>query len=206
MLLADLYFRVGLPVPALRALNAVLQEVEPSERPRLPVEFWTSLFPQFYWEEVQDSARRSQLDPFLILGVVRQESAFNPGAISRADARGLMQLLPSTGRELFQRLGLGPFRPDVLFDPQVNVRLGAHYLGRLADAHQGNLVLALAAYNAGPARVQRWLQDMTTRDWDEFVEGIPFEETRGYIKNVLRNYGMYRKLYGLGDGTTDGHR
>jgi soluble lytic murein transglycosylase len=137
------------------------------------------------------------VDPLLILGVIRQESAFNARAISRSDARGLMQLLPSTGREAYQRMGLEGFRDDLLFDPQMNVRLGAQYLGRLTETHRGNLILALAAYNAGPSRVKRWLQELSTADWDEFIERLPFEETRLYVKSVLRNYGMYQRLYAL---------
>jgi soluble lytic murein transglycosylase len=95
------------------------------------------------------------------------------------------------------------FRNDLLFDPQVNVRLGTQYLGRLADTHRGNLILMLAAYNAGPGRVQRWLQELSTADWDEFIERLPFEETRLYVKSVLRNYGVYQRLYGL---APDGQR
>ncbi len=204
MLLGRLYLSAGLPLQAMRALSASLSAVKPSDRVSLPLDFWTLLFPQRYWEEVADAARQSRLDPLLILGVIRQESAFNPLAVSRSDARGLMQLLPSTGREVFQRLGLGSFQEDALFDPRVNVRLGAQYLGRMADAHRGNLILALAAYNAGPSRVKRWLQELSIADWDEFIEGLPFEETRGYIKNVLRNYGVYRKLYAY--GTADERR
>ncbi|MGH8057731.1 MAG: transglycosylase SLT domain-containing protein [Candidatus Entotheonellia bacterium] len=195
MLLADLYLKVGLPLQGIRALNASLSAVDPTERLVLPIMFWTLLFPQLYWNEVRETAQQLQLDPFLLLGVIRQESAFNTHAVSRSDARGLMQILPSTGRELFQRAGMGPFQLDLLFNPRVNVRLGAQYLQRLYGTHQGNVILTLAAYNAGPTRVKRWLQEINRADWDEFIESLPFEETRAYIKNVLRNYGVYRKLY-----------
>jgi len=206
MFLARLYLTVGLTSQAIRALNVVLSALSPGERLDLPEEFWKLLFPPFYWEDIQDGARLAQLDPLLVMGVIRQESAFNARAISRSDARGLMQLLPSTGQEIFQRLGLGAFREDVLFDPRMNVRLGTQYLARLVRAHQGNLILTLTAYNAGPTRVKRWLQEMRFADWDEFIENLPFEETRGYVKNVLRNYGVYRKLYALSDGTADERR
>lgn len=195
MLLADLYLKVGLPLQGIRVLNASLSAVDPTERLVLPINFWMMLFPQLYWDEVRETAKRVQLDPFLLLGVIRQESAFNTHAVSRSDARGLMQVLPSTGRELFHRSGLGTFQVDLLFDPRINVSLGAQYLQRLAGAHQGNVILTLAAYNAGPTRVKRWLQEISRADWDEFIESLPFEETRAYIKNVLRNYGVYRKLY-----------
>ncbi len=197
MLLARLYLRTDMPLQAIRTLNAALNSVAASERLSLSPEFWTLLFPQLYWEEVQAATKYAQLDPWLILGVIRQESGFNARAVSRSDARGLMQLLPTTGRELYQRMGLEAFRDDLLFDPQMNVRLGAQYLGRLAETHRGNLILTLASYNAGPARVRRWLQELSTSDWDEFIERLPFEETRLYVKSVLRNQGVYQRLYAL---------
>jgi soluble lytic murein transglycosylase len=196
-LLAGAYFKADMPPQAIRMLNGVLSAVPAPERLSLPAEFWTSLFPRLYWEEVQEATQYTRLDPWLILGVIRQESAFSPRAVSRSDARGLMQLLPSTGREVYQRIGLEAFRDDLLFDPRLNVRLGTQYLGRLAETHRGNLILALAAYNAGPGRVKRWLQELSTADWDEFIERVPFEETRLYVKSVLRNYGVYQKLYAL---------
>jgi soluble lytic murein transglycosylase len=193
--LARMYLRADMPLQAIHNLNGTLSSVSARERLRLPVEFWTSFFPQLYWEEVLEATQFTRIDPWLILGVIRQESAFNARAISRSDARGLMQLLPSTGREVYQRIGLGAFRDDVLFDPRMNVRLGAQYLGGLTEIHRGNLILGLAAYNAGPSRVRRWQQELSTTDWDEFIERLPFEETRLYVKSVLRNFGVYQWLY-----------
>jgi soluble lytic murein transglycosylase len=195
--LARLYQQADLPLQAIRTLNAALSSVPASARLSLPPEFWNALFPQLYWPEVLEATKFSPLDPWLVLGVIRQESAFNARAISRSNARGLMQLLPSTGREVYQRLGLEAFRDDLLFDPHLNVRLGAQYLGQLTNTHRGQLVPALAAYNAGPGRVRQWLKELSTADWDEFIERLPFEETRLYVKSVLRNYGVYQRLYGL---------
>ena len=195
--LARMYLRADMPLQAIRTLNAALSSVAVNARLSLPPEFWTALFPQLYWQEVVEATKYARLDPWLVLGVIRQESAFNARAVSSSDARGLMQLLPSTGREVYQRIGLEAFRDDLLFDPQLNVRLGAQYLSRLADTHRGNLILALAAYNAGPGRVKQWLKELSTADWDEFIERLPFEETRLYVKSVLRNYGVYQRLYGL---------
>ena len=203
MVLAHMYLRADMPLQAIRTLNATLSSVAANERLSLPPEFWTALFPQLYWQEVLEATHYVRLDPWLVLGVIRQESAFNARTVSRSDARGLMQLLPSTGREVYQRIGMAAFRNDLLFDPRLNVRLGTQYLGRLADTHRGNLILALAAYNAGPERVKRWLQELSTADWDEFIERLPFEETRLYVKSVLRNYGVYQRLYGL---APDGQR
>ena len=195
--LARMYLRADMPLQAIRTLNAALSSVAAKTRLSLPPEFWTSLFPQLYWQEVVEATKFARLDPWLVLGVIRQESAFNTRAVSSSDARGLMQLLPSTGREVYQRIGMEAFRDDLLFDPQLNVRLGTQYLGRLADTHRGNLVPALAAYNAGPGRVKQWLKELSTADWDEFIERLPFEETRLYVKSVLRNYGVYQRLYGF---------
>lgn len=195
MLLARLYLGGEMPLQAVRTLNAALSSVAANKRLGLPLEFWTALFPQLFGEEVRQAAHPTQLDPMLILGVIRQESAFNARAVSRSDARGLMQLIPSTGREVAQRAGMDGFHVDLLFDPRVNVQLGAQYLARLIESHRGNLILALAAYNAGPGRTKRWLQEVSTGDWDEFIERLPFEETRLYVKSVLRNYGVYQWLY-----------
>jgi soluble lytic murein transglycosylase len=195
-ILARMYLQADMPLQAIRTLNAALSSVAPKARLSLPAEFWTSLFPQLYWQEVLEATQNVRLDPWLVLGVIRQESAFNARAVSRSDARGLMQLLPSTGREVYQRIGLEAFRDDLLFDPPLNVRLGTQYLSRLADTHRGNLILALAAYNAGPGRVRQWLKELSTADWDEFIERLPFEETRLYVKSVLRNHGVYQQLYG----------
>ena len=197
MVLASMYLRADMPLQAIRTLNAALSSVAANARLSLPPEFWTALFPQLYWQEVLEATKFARLEPWLVLGVIRQESAFNARAVSNSDARGLMQLLPSTGREVYQRLGLEAFRDELLFDPQLNVRLGAQYLDRLTETHRGHLIPALAAYNAGPGRVKQWLKDVNTTDWDEFIERLPFAETRLYVKSVLRNYGMYQRLYGL---------
>jgi soluble lytic murein transglycosylase len=194
-LLARMYLRVDMPLQAIRTLNTALSSVAAKARLSLPPDFWTALFPQLYWQEVTEATQFAGLDPWLVLGVIRQESAFNPRAVSSADARGLMQLLPSTGREVSQRIGLEGFRNDLLFDPLLNVRLGTQYLSRLTDTHRGNLIPTLAAYNAGPGRVKQWLKDLSTADWDEFIERLPFAETRLYVKSVLRNYGVYQRLY-----------
>jgi soluble lytic murein transglycosylase-like protein/TolA-binding protein len=196
-LLARMYLRADMPLQAIRTLNAALSSVAVKARLSLPPEFWTALFPQLYWQEVVEATQFARLDPWLVLGMIRQESAFNARAVSSSDARGLMQLSPSTGREVYQHIGLEAFRDELLFDPQLNVRLGTQYLSRLADTHRGNLIPALAAYNAGPGRVRQWLKELSTADWDEFIERLPFEETRLYVKSVLRNYGVYQRLYGL---------
>ncbi|HUM01103.1 MAG TPA: lytic transglycosylase domain-containing protein [Thermoanaerobaculia bacterium] len=131
----------------------------------------------------------------LVFGLVRQESVFTTDIRSRAGAVGLMQVMPATGRQLHRREGRGA-RPD-LKNPAVNVHLGVAYLRHLLDQFGGDPVLALAAYNAGPARARRWRADLGSLPADEFVESIPVAESRHYIKRVLFFEGAYAALYGL---------
>lgn len=147
----------------------------------------------------------SDLDPFLVLSVIRQESAFQPRAVSPSRARGLMQLLGPTAREMARALKVRlPNFPRVLFNPDVNIKLGSHYLRRLNNSYQGHLPIAFAAYNAGPGRIRTWSasRDIITRaqnaklsdDWKEqdlWVEELPWGETRFYVKALLRNYVLY---------------
>ncbi len=140
------------------------------------------------------AAGSSKLDPDLVAAVVLQESAFNPIAVSSAGARGLLQLMPDTGAELARRIGLQGFRADRLFEPEVSLRLGCAYLRSLWD-ELGSLPVALAAYNAGPARAARWLLPGDRDTGERFVERIPLSETRSYVKRVLANASLYRIAY-----------
>ncbi len=158
------------------------------------------IYPQYFWDQVSAAAAEANVDPLLVLSVMRQESAFNPRAESRAGALGLMQVMPQTGRKLGRTLGLQPIERDHLLDPDTSIRLGTHFLGdqiRQFAGHNGDdmqLELGLAAYNAGPHNARRWLERMPDLDIDTFVERIPFLETRRYFKLVLRNYTIYRAL------------
>ncbi len=147
-------------------------------------------FPVGFANAVFTAAREHRLSPELVLGVIRQESAFNPAAVSRSGARGLMQLMPATARQVAHRLAIEAADED-LFDPEVNVRLGAAYLSRLLERF-GEPALAVAAYNAGPARVSRWLERVPADDLELWVEAIPFDETRRYVQHVLAFRQVYR--------------
>lgn len=151
---------------------------------------WRLSYPLAYREVVWRWSQAAGVDPLLVLAVVREESRFRADAVSWAGAVGLMQLLPSTARELDPSVG-----PQALTEPEVNVRLATAYLaGRLRE-FRGDLLLALVAYNAGPAAARRF-SALRTRGDDEFVERIPYPETRAYVKRVLESYGVYRWLYG----------
>ncbi len=161
-----------------------------------PAEFWKLAFPMPYREDFERFARQNNLDPFLVAALARQESEFNPKAVSVSSARGLTQIMPSTGRELSRRLRIRPYSTARLFQPQVNLQLGTFYLRSVADSVDGRWEAALAAYNAGLSRAKDWSTWGEFREAAEFVETVPFTQTREYIQIVLRNADIYRQLYG----------
>ena len=164
----------------------------------LPTDVWRRLFPRPYWDQIQKRAAEAKLDPFLVAGLIRQESEFNPGAQSRSNARGLMQLLPSTAKMVARKAPDARSRNyqlGLLYQPQFNLIYGTMYLRSVLDRFDGNLEHAIASYNAGPGRVQQWLDSGTYEEPAEFVESIPFTETREYVQAVLRNAQMYRQIY-----------
>ncbi len=160
-----------------------------------PRRFWTLLFPLPYRAELTADARRRGLDPFLVAGLVRQESEFNPGAVSQSHAYGLTQVQPGTGRRFAHSAGVARVTARVLTQPSANLKIGTAILRSMLDEHGGNLEQTLAAYNAGPNRVAEWMTWNTYREPAEFVESIPYAETREYVQAVLRNAEMYRRLY-----------
>ena len=160
-----------------------------------PRKFWELLFPLPYRTDVVSNAQQRGIDPYLLAGLIRQESEFNPQALSRAKAYGLTQVRPGTGRQFARRAGIPRFTTRLLYQPSANLKLGTSILRAMLDQNGGRLEETLAAYNAGPARVAEWLSWNTYREPAEFVESIPFTETRDYVQAVLRNAEMYRRLY-----------
>ncbi len=154
------------------------------------------VFPFPHRELVEARAAELGLDPFLVAGLIRQESAFDAEAVSSAGAVGLMQVIPSTGRQLARAAGPPGFDSGMLVVPEVNVHLGALFLSELVDRYDGVLSLVLSAYNAGPARANRWRGFPEAEDPRRFTERIPFFETRAYVKNVVRNRALYAWLHG----------
>ena len=159
----------------------------------LPDEIRQLLFPVRHWNVISAQATENQLDPSLILGLIRQESAFNEKARSSADARGLMQILPATASKLARQARIPHYNAKKLYQAETNIVLGTRYLDFLVRRY-GRTALALAAYNAGSTRVDLWLKEFGDVDIPEFVEKIPFSETRGYIKQVLSNQALYGLL------------
>ncbi len=145
---------------------------------------YTLRFPLAERETVEREANRNSLDPSWAFALIRAESAWQPDVRSEANALGLMQLLPGTGKQMARQLGLDWRGTSMLLDPQINIRLGTRYLAQQASRFQGSTWLASAAYNAGPTPVERWLAERGTLPADVFIETIPYRETREYVTRV----------------------
>lgn len=159
----------------------------------LPDEIWNIFFPVRHLGIISRHASQRNIDPALVLGLIRQESGFKETARSKANARGLMQILPSTGRTLARQSPRITYSLERLYQPETNIALGTRFLSSLLKQLE-KPELALAAYNAGKSRVDRWLEEWGDLDMAEFVEQIPFSETRGYVKQVLSNQARYALL------------
>jgi soluble lytic murein transglycosylase len=162
---------------------------------QVPDVYWYLLFPQPFWADLTAQAQKNQLDPYLVASLIRQESEFNAGAVSHANAYGLMQLLPSVGKSIAKKQGLKGFNAGQLLNPAINLQLGTANLRQVLDRFGGQPEYALAAYNAGDVPVRQWMAIGEYKDIPEFVESIPYTETREYVQAILRNREMYRALY-----------
>jgi soluble lytic murein transglycosylase len=137
------------------------------------------------------------VDPYLIAAIIREESQYDVKAVSRVGAIGLMQVMPATANNVAQRVGLPTVRREDLFDQETNIRIGVRYVEQLMEQFAGNVVYTIASYNAGPLAVGNWVAQYRGQGQDEFVELIPYQETRQYVKRVLRSYREYVRLGGL---------
>jgi soluble lytic murein transglycosylase len=160
------------------------------------VRLWRIAYPTAFRPEVARWAAAAKVPPDLLQALMREESALDPAVVSPAGAIGLTQLMPTTAAAVGRRLGMGAIAPGSLTDPVTNIRIGAAYLGELLARYGRQPALALAAYNAGGGAVGRWLDARGALELDEFVEEIPIDETRGYVKRVLRTFAAYRLLSG----------
>jgi soluble lytic murein transglycosylase len=192
------YERINAMDRALRVSNYLLNAERDSGVP-MSVASFRRLYPTYYWGSVYKSSQETNLDPNLILAIMRQESAFNRQAMSSAGARGLMQLMPATGRDMARKVRVKGFKVEDLWQANTSIRLGSEllsdhleYFSKSDDTRQ--LGLALSAYNAGLAPARRWSKRLPQDDVDEFVESIPYRETRNYVKLVYRNYQVYSYL------------
>ncbi len=179
--------------PAVLAVRQAFPQLEARQMDAVPVEVWRIVYPLPYESSLRAHAGRHEVDPMLVAGLIRQESVFQHDAVSRAGAIGLMQVLPKTGKKLARREKVR-YAKKKLFEPEYNLRLGTLHLADLVRT-LGGYEQALAAYNAGEHRVALWQSERNHEEVAQFVESIPFTETREYVQIVLRNAVVYRRLY-----------
>jgi soluble lytic murein transglycosylase len=191
---AQIYDSFGETYRAMRALKRALPYAATASINSIPLVYWRILFPEPYWDTIKSESAKNGLDPYLVASLIRQESEFNSSAVSYANAWGLMQLLPSVGRAMAREEGMTHFETYQLLDPETNIRLGTRYLRHTLDHFGGVTEYALAAYNAGDERVSDWEAAGPYHGMDEFVESIPFSQTREYVQAILRNVETYRLI------------
>jgi len=189
-LLAEELVRHGRPLDGINIGWSLLGDGEPWSMRMVRI-----VYPFPFAELVREEAREKGLDPALLAGLIRQESAFVPTISSAAGARGLTQVMPATGRDLAASAQISGYTDESLFSAETNLLLGTHYLVDLDDRYSGAMEYVLSAYNAGPARADAWQRFEEAAEVRRFIERIPFTETRGYVKNVLRNRAIYAWLW-----------
>jgi len=204
--LGEMLFRSGeYKTPLKFADRKVKAAIVAGKPTAVPKKVWQLAYPKGYWNNVAAQAGAYGVDPYLVLAVIREESRFNPRAVSHSGARGLMQIMPRTGRVLAHNLGKSDYRTRKLFTPALNIEMGSCYLSDLVKSFQGNVYLSLAGYNGGPNKIRKYLKswyndNLNSVDIDEFVETIPGRETRLYVQKVMGSYFEYKRLYGGKNG------
>jgi soluble lytic murein transglycosylase len=192
--LAYAYYRKGDLRFAINAMKRAYPQYMAEGGEALPRELRTVLFPVAHWDLLQKYSALHKLDPFLIAALVAQESTFDAAVRSSANAWGLMQILPSTGRQYARTLKIPRFTTASLTNAEINVKIGTAYFADKVKEF-GGIAPALASYNAGESRVHQWLAERPGVDRDEFIDGIPFPETQGYVKKIIGTAEDYRLLY-----------
>ncbi len=193
---AEIYESFGEDTRALQAMKHSGLPFFSLPMQDVPQVYWHLEFPLPYWAQIKSDSEANGLDPYLTASLIRQESEFNPNAASNKNAWGLMQLLPSTGKMYAKKHGEKHFSTNDLLNPTINVELGTADLKETIDHYGGTVEYALAAYNAGGVPVHQWMATNDYKDVPEWVESIPFTETREYVQSIMRNREMYRAIYG----------
>ena len=180
-------------------VDAYSGELAKGPMPRLE-DLWWYAWPSAFSQDVgRATEAEGRVEAALVYSIMREESGYRPEVISPVGARGLLQIMTPTGEGLAQRRGLESFEAEDLFVPSTNIALGADYLTELSAQFDGRLSASIASYNAGPEAVEEWLAEGATPGAmatdDEWVESIPYEQTRNYVKRVLRSLHVYRMLY-----------
>lgn len=152
------------------------------------------LYPQKFEEYVYKYSEEAEIDPMLTFAIIKTESNFNKEITSKSGAVGLMQIMNNTAKEQAENLNI-EYKEDLLYNPEVNIRLGVNYFKKLLDSYNQNYILAFASYNAGLGNVQKWIKDEIIKSDGSDIENIPFKETNMYVRKIIKNYEMYNKLY-----------
>jgi soluble lytic murein transglycosylase len=193
MVLSAMLNEVGAYHHALRLARARFRDkLERTGGAVMPA-MWTVAYPTGLVPTIKEQGAKG-VDPYLVAAIIREESQYDWKAVSRVGAIGLMQVMPGTANAVAQRYGFPPVVRDDLFDQETNIRIGVRYVEQLLEQFSGNVVQTIAAYNAGPIVVGSWVELHRGRSQDEFVELIPYQETRQYVKRVLRSYREYVRL------------
>ena len=153
------------------------------------------IYPQKYAELVNQYAEENDLDPLLVFAIIKAESNFDEDVISNSGAVGLMQLMESTAQEMADDLAIEIPTKESLFDPELNIQIGTYYFAYLLGIYEGNIYLALTAYNAGIGNVNTWIEEGTIREDGSDIENIPYKETNNYVRKIVRDYRIYQDLY-----------
>ncbi len=165
------------------------------ENNAIPIELYRYLYPLYYTDLLQKHTTNYEIDPLFVAAMIREESRYNADIVSYAGAIGLMQIMPATGRYLAGRLKIPRFNTKMLYNPDINIQMGAWYMKKLMNQFDNNHALVAGAYNGGPGRMQRWLDAKQIPDLDEFIEDIGLTQTRRHIKKVIDSYIIYQELY-----------
>lgn len=180
---------------ALRLIRLYFREpIERGNGGGVPEKLWSVAYPTAYLPLIRTYA--GSVDPFLAAAIIREESQYDIRALSRVGAVGLMQVMPATAQIMAKKNGSGDVGREELFNQETNIRFGVTYLGQLLEQFSGHVIQVIASYNAGPQTVSTWMAKYPDKDPDEFVEMIPYLETRQYVKRVLRSYHEYLRLAG----------
>ncbi|HEX8410397.1 MAG TPA: lytic transglycosylase domain-containing protein, partial [Thermoanaerobaculia bacterium] len=192
-LLADIHNASGDRLQMYTSLRRAWPQLATVEQDTVPLYFFRMYYPMRYSEEIEEHAKERGLDPNLVRGLILQESYYNPKAKSRVGATGLMQLMPPTAKEHAKKLRI-VFAVSRLENPDVNIQLGTFHLRMLIDMFRGNVYMAVASYNAGQGNVLKWRRAAPGKPTDEFLESIPFQETRNYVKRVTMLRSTYQRI------------
>ena len=162
----------------------------------IPDKILKKMYPKTYSEHVEKYAKEYDVDPLLIYAVIKAESNFDEYVVSNSNAKGVMQLMDSTADEVASNVMTDTtFEPNMLFDAGINIKLGTKYLSDLLQKYNGNYCLAIAAYNAGHGNVDKWISQDTLKEDGTDAENIPYKETNNYVRKIVRDYGIYEKIY-----------